>query len=201
MNYILTKNKLQYKIGNNIYNHFGKYFNPESNHKSFLNLAKQIDDSIKDSIPKYSFIEFDLRDAESSPQGTIRVKTKTGLGKNTIDIVCEAIQLNIENSPAFSKEDDGFYADALCGSGFLNDKIDCLLIEKGYIEYNEYLNSKEWIDKRNEALKISDYKCAKCGVKESLHVHHLNYDNVLNESQGDLLVVCNKCHNDIHNVC
>ena len=201
MNYILTEKELQYKIGKNTYNHFGKYFDSKSDHKRFLDLSNKIDNSLKDYLPNYAFIEFDLRDAESCPQGTIRVKTKTGLGKNIIDIVCASIQLNIENSPSFSKYDYGFMADALCGSGFLNNEIDYLCIEKEYIEYSEYLNSKEWIEKRDVALKIADYKCVKCGVKENLHVHHLNYDNVLNESQSDLLVVCKKCHEDIHNVC
>lgn len=64
--------------------------------------------------------------------------------------------------------------------------------------YQNYLNSPRWIEKRNEALYLADYKCSRCGERENLHVHHLNYDSIGNESQADLFVCCKDCHKLFH---
>lgn len=66
--------------------------------------------------------------------------------------------------------------------------------------YNEYLRSKSWYEKRNEALKLSGLKCVMCGAKHPLHVHHLNYEKIGFEDQADLVVLCGDCHRKQHGV-
>ena len=65
--------------------------------------------------------------------------------------------------------------------------------------YKNYLQSPIWIEKRNEALRLSKYRCSRCGVSEHLNVHHLNYNNIGGESQSDLFVCCRNCHQLFHN--
>jgi hypothetical protein len=68
-------------------------------------------------------------------------------------------------------------------------------------EYDKYLNTEHW---RNLRLKIAEqrnYKCEKCKkiVRKSYHIHHLTYDNIGKEKDEDLMFLCEKCHNEIHN--
>ena len=75
------------------------------------------------------------------------------------------------------------------------------LISRNYKNiYHNYLNTKEWFDKRNLALEYADYKCCRCSKKENLQIHHLNYNNIGNEYVGDLEVVCSSCHKKIHKI-
>ena len=75
------------------------------------------------------------------------------------------------------------------------------LISRNYKNiYHNYLNTKEWFDKRNLALKFADYKCCRCSKKENLQIHHLNYNNIGDEYIGDLEVVCSSCHKKIHKI-
>lgn len=62
------------------------------------------------------------------------------------------------------------------------------------MDYKTYLQSAEWQKKRNERLKIDDYKCQKCGRPFDLQVHHLTYDRIGHEDMCDLITLCKHCH-------
>lgn len=72
-------------------------------------------------------------------------------------------------------------------------------------DYNRYIKSKKWRIKRQSFL---DYlmeqngvlKCQKCRKPYGpyFNVHHTSYDNFKNEDFGDLLLLCEDCHNRIH---
>lgn len=64
--------------------------------------------------------------------------------------------------------------------------------------YLAYLNSPEWRKQRNRALKLADYKCARCGSKRRPHVHHLTYERLGKEWDQDLEVLCESCHKGEH---
>ncbi len=66
--------------------------------------------------------------------------------------------------------------------------------------YQGYLQSKHWKEFRLIALKHHGDKCCKCGGDYKISVHHLNYDNVGNESVDDVIVVCDNCHKEIHGI-
>jgi len=69
----------------------------------------------------------------------------------------------------------------------------------GFKSYEEYLKSYLWENKRKWILEVFNYTCQKCGSKENLNVHHLNYDSVGNENTQDVTVLCKKCHKEEHN--
>lgn len=66
-----------------------------------------------------------------------------------------------------------------------------------YDEYKAYILSDIWNQKRNERLLFDDYKCALCGNRNNVQVHHLVYPlhkNYGTESINDLITVCPDCH-------
>lgn len=66
------------------------------------------------------------------------------------------------------------------------------------MNYALYLKSKKWQDVRAVRLKKDSYTCQICGRKFELRVHHVNYNRVGDERTGDLITICERCHNDIH---
>lgn len=63
--------------------------------------------------------------------------------------------------------------------------------------YKDYLNSKDWKQKKTtkEERKFGSKKrCAICASKEKLNIHHLNYKNLTDVEQKDLVILCNRCH-------
>ena len=66
--------------------------------------------------------------------------------------------------------------------------------------YSEYLKSSHWKKTRERCLEQYKYKCSKCGSKDRLEVHHLNYAYKGMEQIGiDIIPLCNKCHKIAHN--
>jgi hypothetical protein len=66
-------------------------------------------------------------------------------------------------------------------------------------QYDKYLKSEIWKEKRKEAIDRSKYTCEKCHQSfidsSKLDVHHITYDRVGGrELPGDLKVVCYSCH-------
>ena len=70
--------------------------------------------------------------------------------------------------------------------------------------YRRYLKTKRWQKLRFEVLKRSKGKCERCGYEtwnpNGLDVHHLTYSNVGNEKLDDLIVVCPRCHMELHGI-
>jgi hypothetical protein len=70
-------------------------------------------------------------------------------------------------------------------------------------DYRGYITSSEWRDKHKDFLKRSHYRCSffpfiKCGKKARYNVHHMNYDNLGDETLWvDVIVVCPFVHNFI----
>jgi 5-methylcytosine-specific restriction endonuclease McrA len=64
-------------------------------------------------------------------------------------------------------------------------------------EYNRYINSPTWKQKRAAALNRAQYRCEICGFSKwsrTLEVHHKTYERFQRELPGDLIVVCKECH-------
>lgn len=70
--------------------------------------------------------------------------------------------------------------------------------------YKRYLKTHHWQQLRQQALDRANGKCEMCGYipwkKGVLQVHHKTYINVGNESLDDLIVVCARCHMELHNI-
>ena len=66
--------------------------------------------------------------------------------------------------------------------------------------YAEYLESPGWRTKARIMKELAQETCEACGRQSvrPLHVHHLHYDSVGDESPRDLVVLCGDCHTTAH---
>lgn len=65
--------------------------------------------------------------------------------------------------------------------------------------YNEYLNSRQWRERREYAIRRALGRCQVCNIEASyLHVHHRTYERLGAEYDADLLVLCRECHELFH---
>ncbi len=60
-----------------------------------------------------------------------------------------------------------------------------------------YLNSPEWANKRT-LIVTRDVVCQCCGSIHANEVHHISYLHLGDEPLSDLVLVCRKCHQEIH---
>jgi 5-methylcytosine-specific restriction endonuclease McrA len=64
-------------------------------------------------------------------------------------------------------------------------------------EYNEYIKSYRWKQRRDAAMQRAKSRCERCGFSDQsckLEVHHVTYANFKNEKPEDLRVLCTECH-------
>ncbi len=61
-------------------------------------------------------------------------------------------------------------------------------------EYEDYINSPEWQEKRKRSFFIAGDQCEWCGSRNAKAVHHLHYTHFRRETVDDLLVLCDSCH-------
>lgn len=66
------------------------------------------------------------------------------------------------------------------------------------VVYKDYIQSKKWKKKRWQALNHYGCKCAICGSKKQLQVHHKHYRTLGCEEMKDLQVLCAGCHENHH---
>ena len=71
--------------------------------------------------------------------------------------------------------------------------------KKFYIDYDSFLLTPYWKVIKH-ILKQKHKSCQKCGSKYKLHVHHLTYNHHFYEHLflDDLIVLCEKCHQNEH---
>lgn len=73
------------------------------------------------------------------------------------------------------------------------------LIQLCSMPYQEYLRTAEWEETRERALKRAGYHCSICNAgKCELHVHHRSYQNLGQETNRDVIVLCKDCHKLFH---
>lgn len=62
------------------------------------------------------------------------------------------------------------------------------------LEYQEYMKSQQWQERRLAKLEHAKFKCEKCGERNGLEVHHKTYERLGHEKSSDLIVLCKACH-------
>lgn len=66
-------------------------------------------------------------------------------------------------------------------------------------EYNSYLKSSKWKTFKQSLIKERGNKCERCsGEGLVLDGHHLTYKRFMNELPEDVMLVCRRCHDEIH---
>lgn len=66
------------------------------------------------------------------------------------------------------------------------------------MDYRAYMRSAEWRRRRLEVIRRAGGICERCHRWPIVNVHHLTYERLGAELPGDLLGVCPRCHEDIH---
>ena len=65
--------------------------------------------------------------------------------------------------------------------------------------YQAVLCSALWWARRAEILEVREAMCEECGIDGvELHVHHLTYENLGDEEDCELVVLCAECHGRAH---
>lgn len=75
---------------------------------------------------------------------------------------------------------------------------DILIGKISISEYEHYLLSDAWANKRREAFKEYGMACMACKKAVNLHVHHATYKRFGKENLGDLRILCGACHDTLH---
>ena len=119
-----------------------------------------------------------------------------GYTLGTFDDVKESIDYVGENKLIFlDKDNSWFLLEDVCPryEGDIED-ID-------FVEYSKYIRTKKWKTLASLVKEKAGNKCVFCGSEKKLVAHHHNYINLYNETEDDLICVCNICHYKIHNGC
>lgn len=67
------------------------------------------------------------------------------------------------------------------------------------MNYNEYIKSNEWKEKKRTRLEKDNYVCQDCKKSSiALDVHHITYDRLGNEDIFDIVSLCRHCHESLH---
>lgn len=67
-------------------------------------------------------------------------------------------------------------------------------------EYEKYLQSDAWREKRRLVLNRCGHICECCLQKDAIQVHHVNYKTLFDEVAWDLRGVCITCHKRLHDI-
>lgn len=66
--------------------------------------------------------------------------------------------------------------------------------------YAEYLNSDEWMVRRQKVIQRAKGVCEGCLSARAVLVHHLTYDHRGDELMFELVALCHPCHERAHRV-
>ena len=73
--------------------------------------------------------------------------------------------------------------------------------------YEKYIRSAKWKKVRAYRMKYDEFECQSplpmyqdCLESERLEVHHLTYDNLGRELLGDIVTLCQNCHDRVEDI-
>ena len=73
--------------------------------------------------------------------------------------------------------------------------------------YEKYIRSAKWKKVRGYRMKYDEFECQSplpmyqnCLESERLEVHHLTYDNLGRELLGDIVTLCQNCHDRVEDI-
>jgi hypothetical protein len=70
--------------------------------------------------------------------------------------------------------------------------------EVWFSEHDEYLQSREWREKRSLVMERCGGVCEGCRRAKATQVHHLSYEHWKDELLWELVAVCDNCHERAH---
>jgi 5-methylcytosine-specific restriction endonuclease McrA len=72
--------------------------------------------------------------------------------------------------------------------------------EQRRADYEAYLQTREWADRRDRIFKRANGVCEGCGEAPAEQVHHLTYEHCGDEFLWELVAICRRCHVSVHGV-
>ena len=66
------------------------------------------------------------------------------------------------------------------------------------MNYDDYMKSVEWDEKRSLRFRMDGFRCFQCGSAKNLQCHHITYERLGNERMSDLITLCSECHKRLH---
>lgn len=119
-----------------------------------------------------------------------------GYTLGTFDDIKESIDYVGENTLIFLDKDNGvFLLEDVC------PRYEGDMEDVDFVEYSKYRRTKKWKTLASLVKEKAGNKCVFCGSEKKLVAHHHNYINLYNETEDDLICVCNICHYKIHRGC
>ena len=122
---------------------------------------------------------------------------------------CGAVAYAIPDERKTSREKiSGESSRGLCEGCLEEQNLDLAKLKPGniairylrIIPYKAYLQTFHWIQTRNKALERAGFKCQLCNSDDNLQVHHRTYENLGDEQNADLIVLCANCHKKFHDI-
>lgn len=65
-------------------------------------------------------------------------------------------------------------------------------------QYEAYLRTPAWIDRRDRVMVRAEGWCEGCGLRPATEVHHLTYKHLFAEFLFELVALCEPCHRRVH---
>ena len=119
-----------------------------------------------------------------------------GYTLGTFDDVKESINYVGENKLIFLDKDRKMFSIVNVCPRYEGDIEDI-----DFVEYDKYRKTKKWKTLASLVKEKAGNKCVFCGSEKKLVAHHHNYINLYNETEDDLICVCNICHYKMHRGC
>jgi hypothetical protein len=92
----------------------------------------------------------------------------------------------------------GLVAGVLAGRTPKKEQVEYGLKEGRTLAYSQYLSRPHWQQIRDRTMQKAHDKCQVCGSRERLTVHHKTYKHLGKEHDGDLVLLCHRCHKKAH---
>jgi hypothetical protein len=64
--------------------------------------------------------------------------------------------------------------------------------------YEEYINSDAWAERRRSYFDKHPRRCTICKTTRRIHLHHVSYERMGQEPDGDLVALCEFHHAALH---
>ena len=84
------------------------------------------------------------------------------------------------------------------GEVVFEDTIQDIEVYSTQPDYDSYIKSQVWLERRNKYFQTHEKRCYMCGSTQNIQLHHKTYERVGREPDDDLEPLCAECHKKVH---
>lgn len=67
-----------------------------------------------------------------------------------------------------------------------------------HVDHAAYMQSPRWEARKARYFRAHRRRCHLCDGEHRIHLHHLSYEHLGDEPDGDLMPLCESCHELVH---